>query len=249
MYVRLNHMNLCLSYQATLRLIDEVSSLHTVPLNQWIKDGIVFKFWGDNVDKKRKVRDLRSDNQGEMLHMFSILVGRSRTPASHLRHTGQVSNIEDVPSEFFLPSCDDVKKVKTNLVVLVSRILTQYITGLTPFRKAIPKHIMHIYSKEMSQKSHIFLLDILMKNEVNHADMIEIMAALQNYVGDDYNMEQRIASGGDQLACERQVGSQRHMMCGNTMRERLELLEPVTEDWHCLVCLLKVCTHKLYIFT
>ena len=49
-----------------------------------------------------------------------------------------------------------------------------------------------------------------------------------------------VVSGGDHLTCERQIGSQRHLMCGNTRRDRLELLEPVVEDWHALVCLLNV---------
>ena len=30
------------------------------------------------------------------------------------------------------------------------------------------------------------------------------------------------------------------MMDGNTPEERLQLLEPQAEDWHCLVCFLKV---------
>ena len=62
-FVYLNHLNLCASYPATLRLVEAISQLHTVPLRKWIEDGQVLKFWGDNVDKKRKVRDLRSDHQ------------------------------------------------------------------------------------------------------------------------------------------------------------------------------------------
>ena len=68
-YSRLNHLNVCLSYQATLNVMDELSLGRTVPINQWLEDGVIFKFWGDNVDKKRNVRDLRADNKGQMLHM------------------------------------------------------------------------------------------------------------------------------------------------------------------------------------
>ena len=68
-------MGVCLSYTATLTLIDEISKRHTVPLLRWISDDILFKFWGDNVDKKKGVRDVRSDHHGELLHMYSILVG------------------------------------------------------------------------------------------------------------------------------------------------------------------------------
>ena len=54
--------------------MDDVSKLHTVPIRQWIQDGVVFKFWGDNVDKQQHVRDLQLSHKGEMLHMFSLLL-------------------------------------------------------------------------------------------------------------------------------------------------------------------------------
>ena len=125
LYSRLNHLNICTSYSCTLHLINKLSKKYQVPLQVWIKNGHVVKFWGDNVDKKQRVRDHRSDRQDKMLHAFSIMVGRCRTPAPELSE---------------------------------------------------------------------------------------------------------------------QTGAQRHVMCGDTPRERLELLEPVSEDWHALVCLLKVST-------
>lgn len=53
-------------------------------------------------------------------------------------------------------------------------------------------------------------------------------------------IQMRVLSGGDQLTCERQVGAQCHIMDGDTVCDMPGLLEPVTEDWHCLVCLLSV---------
>ena len=192
MYSRLNHLNICLSYSSTLHLIDELSKKHMVPLEKWIKDGAVVKYWGDNVNKKQKVRDYRSDHGGKMIHMFSIMVGLSRTPAPELPHIGHLSTLDETPLEFFLPSSDDVQSVKTNLVVLVSRILTHYIPGLVPFAKAVPKHIQHQYSKVMSKKSEVFVLDVLMKNEAKYTDMIDIMSAMQGYLGEGY----LVACGG-----------------------------------------------------
>ena len=239
-YERLNHVNVCVSYPATLALMEQVSTMHSIPLKKWIEDGEVIKFWGDNVDKQRKVRDVRSDHHGQMIHMYSVLVGKSRTPAPELSHSGQLSMISQAPSEMFLPTCDDVNKVKSTLAILVSRVLTQYISGLAPFSKAIPKHIVHRYSTEMSKKSEVVVLDVLMKNETKHTDMIAIMNAMHEYLGSEYNVQRRVLSGGDLLTYERQVGSQKNMMCGDTPRERLALLEPVVEDWHCLVSLLEV---------
>lgn len=162
--------------------MDQVSKLHTIPISKWIENGEVIKFWGDNVDRKQRVRDMRADNQGKMMHMFSMLVGRSHTPAPHLSHVGQVSEINPVKHEGFLPGVKDVRKVKGNLVIIVGRILTKYIIRLLPLAKAIPKHIQHEYSREISKKSDVVVLAALMKNEACHTDMIDIMKAYQEYL-------------------------------------------------------------------
>ena len=235
-------MGVCVSYTATLKLVGEVSQIHEVPLQQWIQDDVIFKFRGNNVDKKRGVRDVCSDNQATMLHMYSLLVGCSRIPGIGLSHTGQVAMLSSLLSEcFFLPTQSDVNAAKENLVILVSRILTQYMHGLSPLSKAIPQHITHKYTAQMSKKSEVVVLDMLMKNEAKSSDTIDIMKKMQEYLGEGYPKDWRVASGGDQLTCGRQAGAQHHMMCGNTPEEGLELLEPQCEDWHCMVCVLTVC--------
>ena len=69
---------------------------------------------------------LRSDQQGEMLQMFSIIVGQSRTPAPELPLTGQLSQLAGTPTQYFLPNNLDVAAMKDNLVVPVGHILTGY---------------------------------------------------------------------------------------------------------------------------
>jgi len=190
-YNRLKHVGVCVSYTATLKLVGDVSQIHTVPLQQWIKDDVIFKFWGDNVDKKRNVRDVRSGNQATMLHMYSLLVGRSRIPGIGLSRVGQVAKLSSLPTESFLPTLSDVNAVKKNLVVLVSRILTRYMHGLSPLSKAIPQHITHTYSAQMSKKSKVVVVDVLMKNEAKSSDVIDIMEKMQEYLGKGYTQKIR----------------------------------------------------------
>ncbi len=170
--------------------------------------------------------------------MYSILVGRSRTPAPELKHTGHISQLTEIPDNFFLPTTEEVRTVKSNLVILVSRILTQYISALAFLAKVVPKHIRHRYSDKMAEKSETVVLDILMKNETCHKDMLDIMHEMQGYLGESYQQERRVASGGDHLTCERQIGAQKHMMDGDTPEERLYVFEPVAEDWHCQLCII-----------
>ena len=180
--------------------------------------------------------------------MYSILAGCSRVQASELARTGCVALLSKLPADTFLPTSEDFAAVRSNLVVLVSRIITRYIDGLSVLSKSVPQHIQHKYSTEMGKKSEVIMLDVLMKNEASRTDMIDVMMCMQDYLGKDYPCERRVPSGGDQLTCERQVGAQRHTMDGDTIQDRLGLLEPVTEDWHCLVCFLSVSLHAITLY-
>ena len=50
---------------------------HVLPINAWITEGIDIKFVGENVDKKKGVRDIHTDFHGEMKHMSSMIAIRS----------------------------------------------------------------------------------------------------------------------------------------------------------------------------
>ena len=87
----------------------------------------------------------------------------------------------------------------------------------------------------MSKNSEVVVLDILMKNEAKHKDVVEIMETLQCHLGEIYPDDRSVLSCGDLMTCEQELGAQKHVMCGNKRKECLGLLEPVFEDWHCLV--------------
>ena len=124
-----------------------------------------------------------------------------------------------------------------NLTVLAGRIICENTQCLKHLAHVMPSHIPHEYSNIMSTKSETFFLDVLQKNETISADMLDKM---NDYLGEDFPCDMKVLSGGDQLTCERQCCSQKHVMHGDTPKERLELVEPVIEGWHTLMCFLKV---------
>ena len=67
--------------------------------------------------------------------------------APSLSHSGHVAKLATS-----IPTCEDVNKVKANLVIIVSRVLTLHITALTPLSKAIPKHVSTQVRCQKSQK-------------------------------------------------------------------------------------------------
>ena len=77
-YKRLNYLNVSLSYNAVLRIAMNISKHHTVPFDNWLKEGSFIKFVIDNVDKTVGVRDIHSNHHGELKHMYSLLVVKAR---------------------------------------------------------------------------------------------------------------------------------------------------------------------------
>ena len=89
----------------------------------------------------------------------------------------------------------------------------------------------------MSKIRSGIVVDVLQRNEAKHDDMKAIMQTIQKYKG-AYNGT--VLSGGDQLTCKRQRCSKFHVMDGNNPEDHFDHIEPVIEDWHTLMCYLKV---------
>ena len=163
MYTRLNHLNVCLSYNATLTLILDISEDHTLPLQQWIAEDSFHNYFGVIMWTRRE---------------------------------------------------------RSVMYALITKVTCCTCTASLQVKAAHLRN--HFYEQE-------------------HLHPKTATATMQDYLDPS---DRRVASGGDHLTCERQLGA-RHLMDGDTPRDRLELLEPQAEDWHCLVCVLGVSKKRL----
>ena len=155
--------NVTLSCNTTLSAVTDVSKLHKMPIQDWVLEGVTFKFVGDNVDKMKRVRDIRVNHQSELQYMYSLLVVHSCVPLSPAAADSDGSstvNFGSLQPSAFLPSFDDIKAIKSKLVVLVSPIIYRHIKTLSFLSNMIQTHIAHTYSKEVAK-------NVLMKNELN----------------------------------------------------------------------------------
>ena len=142
MYTRLNHLNICLSYPAAREFMRKISKLFTSPIQQWISNGKRFCFVGDNLDRTIGVRDERSDHHSHLQHMYSILAMENRVATSHLTHTGTTSTV-DITATAYFPSKQDIFSVKSNLIVLIERMLVKHIPALSFLSSVVCHHIAH----------------------------------------------------------------------------------------------------------
>ena len=104
-----------------LKLIQAISKLNEVPIKKWIDANQPFKFIGDNVDVSVGVRDIWSDHQKYLVHMFSLLVMKSRIPSNISTASTRVIEV----SSFFRKD-SDILSLRLNLSIIVSRIMCLY---------------------------------------------------------------------------------------------------------------------------
>ena len=81
-----------------------------------------FKVIGDNVDKKVKPRDMRSDNQSKDLHYFHLYALKDRIDLSEASEDPLNLN-PDVVLATLIPTGDDIKEMMSNFRVLIARQL------------------------------------------------------------------------------------------------------------------------------
>ena len=119
------------------------------------------------MDVSFNVRDIWSDHQKYLVHMFSLLLVMKRRIPSNISTAS--TRVIEVSS--FFPKDSDISSLRHNLSIIVSRIICTYIKGLKQFACLVPPHIFHRHSKAMAEKSEVVVMDVLYQNEASHRNI------------------------------------------------------------------------------
>ena len=94
--------------------------------------------------------------------MCTGLISRSplTVPSAHLDDQHPLADLNGLPLTEHLPGQKEKKQFRSNIIELVARVLTKMVLCLAHIKDAVPKHITHPYSKEMTCKSVIIGLPV-----------------------------------------------------------------------------------------
>ena len=114
-----------------------------------------YKLVMDNIDKTLKPNDMRMDHQTKSLHYVHKYAVLDRLDLSTFDDKPCHPEIDNVHLESMLPTKKDGEKVRQNMAILVARVLIKNFPFLKSFARSLGRHILHLYSNEMSQKSEV----------------------------------------------------------------------------------------------
>ncbi len=113
-----------------------------------------YKLVFDNIDKTVKPRYMRMDAQNKSLHYVQLYAVKDRVNLSQLSQTPP--SVCEVALDMILPSDEDNASLMENMTILIARVMVDRIPFFKEdFKKLVPNHIQHKYSKEMCNKSEV----------------------------------------------------------------------------------------------
>ncbi|KAH3814500.1 uncharacterized protein LOC127835962 [Dreissena polymorpha] len=239
---RFNRLGVTMSTTTKLRLLDEASSIMDKGIVSRLQKSPLVKITGDNLDMYIKTGQQSLEKSNRDLHLFAsnVLFNRIASPDKYSLVPTRTP-LTDLKAEMFLLSGNYRSTLVNSYCVILGRILCE-LKAFSWMANALPDHIHHPYQHEMSLKSDIFKLPIMMKNEAKHEDCVDILdtyeAVLSDYYHKAFGSEDvlhkfGVTVGGDQLTRVRLEEAKNLRALATTPNKRFEDLHPfVIELWH-----------------
>lgn len=135
--------------------------------------GHFFFLVGDNLDIYVKTSKLTSEKRNQDLHLFTSNVIFSRIATTDMSNTKPNVEANKLTADDVLLTSGSLKQERLAYAysVLLARILCK-LPAFQSYKKLIPEHLPHEYSKKMEAKSLVYPLPIKFRNEAKHEDCL-----------------------------------------------------------------------------
>lgn len=112
-----------------------------------------FQIIGDNLGLHINVRHMDNSNKNKSLHTFNLVAVRDVVSGENLPDVTE-RTLDVVQVHEFLPSLDDVEKLKKDLIPLWTRVMVKQLLAFHFLKSVVVYHIPHEYSEAMTIPSN-----------------------------------------------------------------------------------------------
>ena len=162
------------------KIQDEVGTHFLDHAVELVKKGKTFVFVLDNIDWDVKVHDMRSDEQNRSVHAVATSMVFDRVTCDHLPDDGPKKNLAHCNLKDTLSLTDEEKRcTRERYKVLIGRIIIESLPAFDFLKTVVPGHTPCQYQEEMSTKSVVVPLPVLMKDEKKYAELVDVLDQLE----------------------------------------------------------------------
>ncbi len=152
-----------------------------------VKSGFKFVFVLDNIDWEEKAHDMGQNVQNRSVHAVATSIVFDRVPNLNLPDSGPQRDLRKCNiHEVVAVNEEDLEAMRCRYRVIVAKLLFERLKAFKMFAPYVPQTTECVYAKEMTAKSDVLTMPVLLKDEKKYSECVDILDQLEKWTYDIY---------------------------------------------------------------
>ena len=169
-------------------ILDDIGAQFLEHAAKFVQSGHTFVYVLDNIDWEEKAHDMRQDAQNKSVHAVATSIVFNRVSGKGLPDSGPQQSLKDCNVHQLVDITPlELEAIRTRYRILVAKILFELFPSFSMFKQYIPESTECVYKREMSTKSHVVTMPIILKDEKKYSDCVDVLDQLEKWTHDIYS--------------------------------------------------------------
>ena len=153
-----------------------------------VKSGYKFVYVLDNIDWEEKAHDMRQDVQNRSVHAVATSIVFNRVPENDLPDSGPQKNLHHCNVDDLVTVNDeDINGIRARYRIIIAKLLFEHFSAFEMFKPHTPLVTECEYAKEMSTRSEVITMPVVMKDEKKYAECVDVLDQLEKWTYEIYS--------------------------------------------------------------
>lgn len=168
-------------------ILDDIGKHFIDRAAELVKCGYNFVYVLDNIDWEEKVHDMRQLAQNKSVHAVATSLVFNRVPDLCLQESGPQHDIHKCKVEdIMMVNNRDLNAIRNRYRIVIAKLLFEHFPAFQMFQQYTPQVTECPYAKEMSAKSEVVTMPVLLKDEKKYSDCVDVLDQLEQWTHEIY---------------------------------------------------------------
>ena len=160
-------------------ILDDIGRHFIDRAAELVRSGCKFVYVLDNIDWEEKAHGVRKDVQNRSVHAMATSIVFSRVSNEGLPDSGAQQDLKDCNVHQLVDiSPLELDAIRSRYRILVAKLLFEHFPVFAMFKPYVAGSTSCRHSKEMSTKSEVLTMPVLMKDEKKYSDCVDVLDQL-----------------------------------------------------------------------
>ena len=184
----MNKYGICTGPSLKSSLLDEIGEHFLDHAVELVKAGSKFVFVLDNIDWEEKAHDMRMANQNKSVHAVATTMVFDRVMSDHFPDDSPQKVLKDTNFQDIVRlNEEEIDCIRTRYRILIAKHLKECFAAFASIHEYVPQTTHCFYQQEMSVKSDVITMPVLMKDEKKYSDCVDVLDTLEEWAYEIYS--------------------------------------------------------------